>query len=237
MKKVLLIEDDTDLAFMIKDGLESEGFDVFHITNGEEMMEVINELSSRPPDIILLDVNLKGAMNGFELSNKIRLRSQVPIIFTTARTQIEDIQEGFKIGNVDYLKKPFGTRELILRINELLSRNQAAPTWQENTKSKREKPIQLGNYLFYPIENSLHLGDKKIHLQKNECTVLKLLCKNKDKMLNKTEILEIVWSNEDLKQKEASLNNILSTLRFKLNKDKRVEIQTIPKTGYRLIVK
>src|ERR1035437_7370232 len=124
MKKILLIEDDANLAFMVTDGLESEGFNVFHMTNGEDLIDTMDEFVAHPPDIILLDVNLKGKMNGFERSKKIRQRSQVPIIFTTSRTQIDDIQEGFTAGNVHYLKKPFGIRELVLRINELLSHHQ-----------------------------------------------------------------------------------------------------------------
>jgi two-component system alkaline phosphatase synthesis response regulator PhoP len=226
MKKVLLIEDDANLAFMTIDGLESEGFEVQHLTKGEEVMDNITKFQ---PDIVLLDVNLKGAINGFEVSKKIRQTSRVPIIFTTSRTQIDDVQEGFKIGNVDYLKKPFGIRELILRINELLSRN--------TETNDSEKTYLIGNFLFSPTEHSLQMYEEKNHLQKNECSVLTLLCENKGKVLTKKIILETVWNDEDLKQKEASLNNIISSLRNKLSKDNQIEIQTIPKIGYRLVVK
>jgi len=225
MKKILLIEDDANLAFMLTDGLEREGFEVHHKTKGEE---AITALKKFQPDIILLDVNLKGAMNGFDVSKAIRQISQVPIIFTTSRTQIEDMQEGYKVGNVDYLKKPFGIRELILRMTELLSRpmNQT-PTIQT---------YQIGDFLFSPEEHCLQIADEKIHLKKNECTVLCLLFKNKENVLSKKNILETVWDDSDLKSKEASLNNILLSLRTKLSTDSNVTIETIPKIGYKLTI-
>jgi two-component system, OmpR family, response regulator TrcR len=225
MRKILLIEDDTNLAFMLTDGLEGEGFKVLHLTKGEE---VISALKKFQPDIILLDVNLKGVMNGFEVSKKIRQISQIPIIFTTSRTQIEDIQEGFQAGNVDYLKKPFGIRELILRINELLSR----PANQVTIF----RTINIGDFQFSPCEHSLQIGNEKIHLQKNECTVMNLLFENKGKVLSKKDILEHVWKDTDLKAKEASLHNILSSLRTKLSADSKICIETIPKIGYKLVI-
>lgn len=225
MKKILLAEDDANLAFMLTDGLENEGFEVLHVPDGES---TIDKTATFQPDIVLLDVNLKGAMTGFEASKKIRLTSLVPVIFTTSRTQIEDLQEGYKIGNVDYLKKPFGIRELILRINELLARTSFIN--QDN------EPKYIGNFLFSVDEQYLQLSVEKIRLQKNEVAVLSLLFKNKGKVTLKKDILETVWDEPDLKGKEASLNNILSSLRNKLSSDSRVCIETIPKTGYRLVV-
>ena len=225
MKKILLIEDDANLAFMLGDGLESEGFVLQHFAEGEAAM---NALDAFQPDIILLDVNLKGRINGFEVSKKIRQRTQTPIIFTTSRTQIEDIQEGFRIGNVDYLKKPFGIRELVLRINELLSR---FPKPDVSTKN-----YQIGDFFFTPAEHSLQITREKIHLQKNESKVLTLLCENTGKVVSKKELLESVWSDSDIVQKEASLHNILSSIRSKLSKDSTIVLETIPKTGWKLKV-
>ena len=231
MIKILLIEDDVNLAFMLTDGMESEGFEVLHITRGEEVMD---KLKLYNPDIILLDVNLKGKMDGFELSREIRLTSGVPIIFTTARTQIEDSQKGFEIGNVDYLKKPYGIRALVLRVNELLSRNRVSTPASDQSETKSGDNSRIGEYLFSAIEQSLLFGNELIHLAKNECAVLKLLNENKGHFVSKSIILGSVWDVKDLKQKEASLHNILSSLRSKLSKDKHICILTIPKTGFKL---
>jgi len=224
--KLLLVEDDANLAFMLTDGLEGEGFEVLHLEEGEK---VLKTLASFRPAMVLLDVNLKGVMTGFETGGKIRQISQLPIIFITARTQVEDLQAGFQLGNVDYMKKPFGVRELVLRINELLSRNEL--------KTKKAEINRIGNYLFSVSEQSLQLETEKISLQKNECAVLNLLFKNQDKVLSKKDLLEYVWSGPDLKSKEASLNNILSSLRLKLGNDSRVSIDSIYKVGWKLTVK
>lgn len=224
--KILFAEDDANLAFMLTDGLESEGFTVAHYSDGITALNAITEFK---PNIILLDVNLNGSMNGFETAKKIRLNHQTPVIFTTSRTQIEDIQEGFSIGNVDYLKKPFGIRELVLRINELLSRNsQSTPTVQN---------YKIGLYTFNPSEQNLQINNDRIRLQKNECAVLILLAANAGNVVNKVQILETVWDEPDYKQKEASLHNIMSSLRTMLNKDQNVAIETIPKVGWKLTIK
>ena len=226
MKKVLLTEDDDNLAFMINEGLEAEGYEVLHKTNGED---VIASVATFCPDIILLDVNLKGQMNGFEASKKVRQICEIPIIFISSRTLIDDVQEGFKIGNVDYLKKPFGIRELILRMNELLFRN------EKNGTSINS--IAIGNFLFFPTEHILQTCGVNNHLQKNECAVLSLLCENKGKVMAKKTILEAVWTDDVKSRKDASLHNIISTLRNKLSQDNRIEIQTVSKVGYRLVIK
>lgn len=224
--KIIFVEDDTNLAFMLADGLESEGFTVKHHTEG---ISAINAIPDFEPDIILLDVNLDGHINGFETARKIRLNYQTPIIFTTSRTQIEDLQEGFSIGNVDYLKKPFGIRELVLRINELATRYaRQAPTVQN---------YKIGQYTFNTAEQNLEINNNRIHLQKNECAVLVLLAANAGNVVNKVQILETVWDEPDYKQKEASLHNIMSSLRTMLNKDQHVAIETIPKVGWKLTTK
>ncbi len=228
LTKVLLIEDDMNLAFMLSDGLDNEGFDVHHIQKGEEAMDAF---LSYEPDIVLLDVNLKGVMTGFDVSKIIRKKSDVPIIFTTSRSQIEDLQEGFQIGNVDYLKKPYSIRELNLRIFALLSRYREI----KNAKSASNNLIHLANYVFSPEDQTLQNIDT-IHLQKNESAVLAYLCKNLDKVVSKKEMLEEIWGEKDIQVREASLYNILFSLRNKLNGDPTITIQTIPKVGYKLTI-
>ena len=226
MKKILLIEDDPNLAFMLIDGLENEGHKVVHINRGEDALSTFEKFS---PNIVLCDVNLKGKMTGFEASRKLRERSDIPIIFTTARTQIEDLQEGFKIGNVDYLKKPYSIRELHLRITALLSR-------YEEAKAQRLREIggvQLANFVFSPSDHTLQNIDT-IHLQKNECTVLSLLCDNLEKVVTKKELLDKIWGEDDGKMRDASLNNIVCALRTKLSGDLTITILTVPKIGYKL---
>lgn len=228
MAKILLIEDDTNLAFMLIDGLESEGYEVLHKLRGEEALEAFTEYQ---PDILLLDVNLKGEMTGFDVSKLIRKKSDIPVIFTTSRAQYEDMQEGFQIGNVDYLKKPYSIRELNLRIFALLSRYKE----MESVKQAGSDRIQLANYVFSPTEQTLQNIDT-IHLQKNESDVLTYLCKNIDKVVTKKELLEEIWGGNEIQLREASLYNVLFSLRTKLSGDPSINIQTIPKMGYKLTI-
>jgi len=234
MRKILLIEEDAYQATMLFDGLKDEGFDVFHLRNEEELLNELDSFILYPPDLILLGVNLQGKMDGFELSKKIRQKSRIPIIFHSDRIQIDDLQKGFQIGNVDYLKRPFLFPELILRIYELLARNQPPPALQE--KHVLKTVHHIGNYIFLPAELSLQFNDIKIHLPKNESEVLKLLCENEGKVMTKNEVLAFVWDERDLKQKEPSLHNILCSLRSKLINDKRIEIRTIQKVGFLLVI-
>ena len=230
MKKVLLVEDDDNLSFMITDGLEEEGFEVLSFQEGPG---ALNALSEFMPDIVLLDVNLKGNLNGFETAEKIRNKSKIlPVLFITSRNQLEDMRQGFSIGNMDYLKKPFGMGELLLRVNELLIKNQS----ESNTPEETDE-ISIGNYFFSPSKLCLRFEEEEIPLRKTECGVLKILCQHKDQILTKNEILEQVWCVEDVKSKEASLDNVLHSLRCKLNKDTTIAIITIPRTGYQLKIK
>lgn len=228
MKRVLLIEDDVNLAFMLTDGLESEGFEIHHVVSGEEALDAYNAFT---PDIVLLDVNLKGVMTGFDAGKEIRKQSDIPIIFTTSRAQFEDLQEGFKIGNVDYLKKPYSIRELALRMDALLSRFEAT----RRAKDSDTGQIRIANYIFSPNELTLQNIDT-IHLQRNESAVLEYLCNNQERVVTKRELLEAIWGDSEGQLKESSLYNVLTSLRAKLSADSNVSIQTVPKVGYKLTI-
>lgn len=226
MKKILLVEDDSNLAFMLTDGLEGEEFEVLHFVEGEKAIKVLSDFD---PDIVLLDVNIQGMMDGFDVARRIRESSQVPVIFTTSRSLIEDIQKGFQIGNVDYLKKPYGIRELVLRIHELINRY---PKQHHGHKS-----YQIGQFFFVPSEQNLKVTEEKIRLQKNESVVLSLLCENEGLVVTKNDIIECLWDDdEDQRQKEQSMYNIISSLRNKLCVDNKIKIEAVPKVGWKLIV-
>ncbi len=232
MMKVLLIEDDANLAFMLTDGMESEGYEVLHFIRGEDALAALEEFR---PDIILLDVNLKGEMDGFEVGNKIRQMSNTPVIFTTARTQFDDLQKGFALGNADYLKKPYSIRELCLRINALVLRTQTTNPDVLCNQSHIENRT-LGKFTFIPQEHMLTIDDTFIHLPKNECAVLCLLSKDPGKVVPRINILNAVWGKDEGMLRESSLNNVISSLRAKLTSDSRITVQSIPKVGCRLVI-
>lgn len=161
-------------------------------------------------------------------TGKIRLSSDLPILFTTSRTLSEDMEEGFSIGKVDYLKKPFGLCELLLRIKGLLSRNVE--------KDQHKTQYHIGEFTFNPSEKTLQINNERITLQKNECVVLAILCENMEQVVAKDYIVKMVWNENDLKQKEASLYNIISLLRNKFCSDKNIVITAFSKIGWKLTV-
>lgn len=229
MPKVLLIEDDVNLSYMIADGLDSEDFETTNFDNGEEALMLFN---TSDYDIVLTDVNLRNKMDGFELAREIRSRSDIPIIFITSRSQAEDLKKGYGIGNVDYLKKPFGITELFLRVNELLSR----PRNNEQLYNKK-----IGKYLFSNQEQCLFFNNEKINLYRSEANILALLLKNINGTVSKSAFVRQNLGEGENESNamlnEGTLYNLMSSLREKLSKDSNIEIESIRKEGYRLFIK
>lgn len=117
--KVLLVEDDRTLSFIVNDALTREGFDVVCASNGEAGLRLFNETA---PEIVVADVMMP-RMDGFEMVKRIRLLApSVPVLFLTARTALDDVVKGFELGANDYIRKPFQLLELIVRIKALLKR-------------------------------------------------------------------------------------------------------------------
>lgn len=127
--KILLVEDDSTLSFIVHDALTREGFDVVCAPNGESGLKLFKDTN---PDIIVADVMMP-KMDGFEMVRIIRLTSPaVPVLFLTARTALDDVVKGFELGANDYLRKPFQILELVVRIKALLKRNQQGMTEDTN---------------------------------------------------------------------------------------------------------
>ncbi|HRF41035.1 MAG TPA: response regulator transcription factor, partial [Saprospiraceae bacterium] len=145
--KILLAEDELLLARITKDSLESRGYDVVHAANGRQALELF---ATQVPDILVLDVMMP-QMDGFSLAAEIRRHNPaVPIIFLTARSQVEDVVKGFELGGNDYLRKPFSMEELIVRIKALLQR--PSPT---DMQPPAEQIYRIGEYTFDPIKQLL----------------------------------------------------------------------------------
>lgn len=226
MTDILLVEDDEDLAYMLSENLEIEGFFVTHISNGEEVMHA---LENKTFELILMDVDLEGQLDGFDLAENIRKHyPTLPIIFTTGKTHFRDIERGLNLRFVDYQKKPYGTRELVARINNILNR----------LTQKHSKRLIFGNFTFNPIEQVIiKEGGEEARLTKTEATFLRLLCENLNSVITKDSIVKELWGTEELYQKEHSLNNLTHKIRKYLDNDPSIELLTISKVGYKLIEK
>ncbi len=225
--KILLVEDDENLGFVIKDNLEMEGYLVDLATDGNEGFRLFHGATY---DICLLDVMLP-EKDGFTLAQDIRKVNQnVPIIFLTARSLDEDKIKGFQSGADDYITKPFSVGELSYRIKAVLKR----------TKSIEPTDIQkdifhLGKFIFDFPNQTLTLENDQQSLTKKEADILKLLCLNKNQLVSRDMALKVIWGDSDY-FKGRSMDVFITKLRKYLKEDPSVEIINIHGTGFKLSV-
>lgn len=223
---VLLVEDETTLAMIIKDTLEGEGFDICHAEDGGKGLKLFYE---KKPDILVADVMMPN-MDGFEMVKKIRQTDkQIPILFLTARSAIKDVVEGFEIGANDYLKKPFNMQELIIRIKALVNR---AVVNKEKEDSSR---FNVGNYSFDSVTQKLFYAEKCEELSHRESEILKRLCINQNKVIETQSILLELWGDDSFFNVK-SLHVFITKLRHKLSQDSRIKIINVRGIGYKLII-
>ncbi len=224
MMKVLYAEDEPYLAFVIKDGLEAEGFEVVHVLDGKDAVE---QFASFSPDIVLLDYAMP-AMDGIEACRKIRAKDkQVPIIFASAHSLGDTITDAYRAGATDYIKKPFGLRELLRHIENILHREAPQPT------EKQQDVFLLGQYTFDANRNTLHGFGERIHLNKKESAILNELCQHIDYIVERGALLEKHWNGSGFIYTR-SLDTYIAKLRSYLKKDPTIQIITVKGLGYKL---
>ncbi|WP_417291334.1 response regulator transcription factor [Corallibacter sp.] len=220
---ILLAEDEPALGKIIKESLETRDFNVILCDNGEKAFE---KYQSETPEILVLDVMMP-KKDGFTLAKDIRaIDDTIPIIFLTAKSQTQDVVEGFTIGGNDYLKKPFSMEELIVRINNLLNRTQA---------QKTSEVLQIGDYTFdFPKQTLQFNAEEKLQLTHREAHLLFHLIKNKNQVLDRSIILNKLWGNDDFFSAR-SMDVFISKLRKKLQSDTNIQILNVRGFGYKLI--
>ncbi len=223
MKTILLVEDDINLAFVIKDNLELAGYKVIAASDG---LQADTTLRSGGFDLVLLDVNLP-KIDGFTLAEDFRRMNQkVPILFLTARNQKEDRLQGFKIGGDDYISKPFSIEELLLRIEVFLRRSVDNP-------SHKTGIYKIGN-LSFDFANLSLLGDNLQHkLTQKEADILLFLVKHQNQIVKRADLLLSVWGKDDYFLGR-SLDVFISRLRKYLVIDPKIEIENVHGIGFRL---
>lgn len=220
--KIVLAEDEPSLAQIVKESLETRGFDVFLAQNGVEAYEIYKV---QKPEVLVLDVMMP-KKDGFTLAKEIREENnQIPIIFLTAKSQTKDVLEGFSHGGNDYLKKPFSMEELIVRIHSLLNRN---------TLKINEKAINIGNYIFNYTKQTLLFNNKSILLTHRESELLFLLTQKKNEISDRTFILKKLWGDDDFFNAR-SMDVFITKLRKKLKNDENIQIVNVRGYGYKLI--
>lgn len=224
--KILLVEDDTSLGFIISDQLKSDGYDVTLCSDGAEGFKRFNEEKYH---LCIFDVMMP-KKDGFSLAKDIRkINSQIPILFLTAKSNDEDKVEGFRSGGDDYLTKPFNVEELQLRVAALLRRVNIEP------EEKEKDHYEIGDYTFDTTNFELkHPNFEKI-LTKKEAQILKMLCKLMNQVVAREVILTAVWGQDDYFVGR-SLDVFITKLRKYLKEDPRINITNVHGIGFKLEV-
>jgi len=224
--KILLVEDDFSLGFVVQDSLKQLGYEVHLCKDGKEGLNYFNQ---NDYDLCILDVMLPHK-DGFSLAQDIRKTSNVPIVFLTAKGMTEDKVTGFKLGADDYITKPFGREEFLLRIQAILKR-----TTDNSQAPDKPKTFQLGAYT-YDFEN-YRLSTKNFEkiLTKKEAEVLKLLCEQQGKVLERELLTNMVWGDDNYFVGR-SLDVFITKLRKYLSLDDTVKITNVHGVGFKLEV-
>lgn len=225
-KKILFVDDDKDLAFIITEMLEGYGYKV---TNAYDSETAFNLMEDNMYDLILLDINLPD-MTGFELCMELRRVSTVPIIFASARTSETDRITGFDIGGDDYIEKPYSMKELLARVNALIRRTYGF--------LEEEKIVTFGDVSVNITARTVTKGGSEVSLSLREFDLLSFLCNHKNTAVSKEKLLSGVWGAFSMVE-PSTLTVHIRWLREKLeeNPAKPVYIKTVFKVGYMLEVK
>ena len=220
--KILYTEDDETLAFLTKDNLEQNNYEVIHCCDGQLGLETFKKENF---DICIFDIMMP-KMDGFELATEIRkLNTDIPIIFLSAKTLKEDRIKGLRLGADDYLVKPFSIEELLLKIEIFLKRS------QKNSLDKKSI-YEIGKYQFDTKNFILSNENEKVGLTQREAELLKLFLDNKNLVLKRQQILNSLWGDDDYFMGR-SLDVFISRLRKILAIEKGIAIENLHGIGFR----
>ncbi len=213
MTEILIVEDDKNINELIKRNLQLVGYVCSQCYSGTEALKKLYE---KKYDLVLLDVMLPG-ISGFDLIPKL---NDTPVIFVTAKGELEDKIKGLGLGAEDYIVKPFEMLELIARVGVVLRR-----------KNRNEKVFELNGTRVNLEERTVMAGEKEVTLTPQEYNLLEILIQNKNIALSREKLLELAWGF-DYKGETKTVDVHIQKLRKKLNWEKN--IKTLVKMGYRL---
>ena len=224
-RKILLVEDDDNMRFLLHDNLEMAGYEVVPASDGQTALSLFMKQEF---ELCVFDVMLP-KKDGFSLAADIRkLRTDIPIIFLTAKSLKEDKILGFKIGADDYITKPFSIEEFLLRIEAILKRVYNAPT-----KADLQSTYQLAKFTFDFNNQVISSPDEVLELTSKEAKLLRLFCIHQNKIIERDLIQKAIWEDEGYFVGR-SLDVFISRLRKIFRSEPTVSIQTIHGVGYKL---
>lgn len=216
---ICFVEDELDLANLIKTYLTKAGYQVIHFSKGKDAISYIGN----PVDLWILDIMLEDDTNGYDIIKAIReVDEDVPVMFTSARDQDLDKIVGLELGSDDYITKPYSPKELVLRVNNIIKRVY---------KEKETNQLKYENYTIDTDKRIVLEDNQEIKLTTLEFNLLCLFISNKNKTFSREEILNLVWG-EDYFGSDRVVDDLIRRLRKKMP---NIRISTVYGYGYRLL--
>jgi DNA-binding response OmpR family regulator len=221
MRRILLIEDNPDLAFGLRASLEAEGYEVLHGATGGDGLAIARD---DVPDLIVLDLMLP-EMSGYEVLRRLRrFNGDIPVLIMTAKGEEADKVQGFRLGADDYVVKPVGVLEFLARVEALLRRSQPRPS--------------AGLYRFQDLEvdcgrRTVAVGGEEVDLSPLEFDLLNTLAVRRGSLVSRAELLKEVWGYRS-NIESRTVDTHIAKLRAKIDRGGTSRIVTVRKKGYRL---
>lgn len=228
MSKILIVEDDAEIAMLEKDYLEINGFQTEIITDGKQALEVLQKGGY---DLVLLDLMLPGK-NGYDICKQMRDKINIPILMVTARTESADKILGLGLGADDYIAKPFDPAELVARVKSHLSRYERLINSGNNRK---DNAIIIGDLKIMSKSWKVYKEENEIKLPNREFELLLFLAENPNIVFSKEQLFEKIWGF-DYTGDSATVTVHINRIREKIEDDpsKPKIIETVWGAGYRL---
>ena len=220
---ILIVEDEVGIREMLSDAVRISGYEALTCTNG---VEALNALRKHSVNLIISDINMP-QMSGFDMLEKVRMRGDdTPIIFLTARHEKQDVTQGLRLGADDYITKPFGLEELMLRVEAVLRRS------SRTIIAAGESEIVCGNLIINTEQFTVLFDGSEISLSPTEFSLLKFLAMQANRVIRKETLLEEIWGIR-FDTNTSVLDTYISYLRKKIHTDGFDPIKTIRGIGYK----
>lgn len=222
-KLIFVVDDEKNIRELIKKFLVKEGFQVELFSNGQEVEERLNR---GYPDMLILDIMMPG-VDGYQLCRGIRSKSEVPIIFVSAKDEDFDKVLGLELGGDDYLTKPFSPRELVARVKNIFRR-------LEKTGGEVKECIRIGNTAIYPKHRKVEVEGREVLLTGKEFELLRVMAVNRGIAMKREQLLDKVWGYDYYGDTRA-VDHLVKRVRKKIYQaGSSLEIQTVWGYGYKL---
>ena len=213
--RILVVDDNSEIREVINILLSGEGYDVEEASDGSEALRKIQQ---EEYDLIILDVMTPG-LNGYQTCMEIRKNSNAPVLFLSARSQVEDKTMGFSSGGDDYLPKPFSYNELVGRVKALVRRYQVYKGKEENVGTEQERTIEISGVRIEKGQERVFYEGEEIELTDIEFSILCLLAENRGQIFSVQRIYESVWQENYYYGASNTVMVHIRNLRNKIEKD------------------